>query len=76
MNSKEFMIARIKRDMTKKDISKILGISYNAWCVRERGNAAVTLEEAATLGRELGMSKEEWVAIFFDGKLPFRNEST
>lgn len=73
MNCTELKCARIRRKKSTTEMARAIGRSDSAWNQRERGETAVSLEEAGIIVKELCLSVEEFVTIFFDGDLPFRN---
>jgi len=56
-------------------MAEAIGNSMAAYNLRERGICPVTLEDARRLGPALGLSKEEFFMIFFDGDIPYRDET-
>jgi len=56
------------------DMAKAIGKHESTWAMKERGEIAISLEEAAIIGRELNLTEQEFIAIFFDTILPFRND--
>lgn len=72
MDCTELKCARIRRRKSTSEMANAIGKSDSAWNQRERGETAVALEEVAPISRELDLSEDEFIAIFFDGNLPYR----
>lgn len=72
MDCTELKCARIRRKKSTSEMAHAIGKSDAAWNQRERGETAVALDEVAPISRELGLTEDEFIAIFFDGNLPFR----
>ena len=75
MNPIELKCARIRHGKTTREMAEATGNSMAAYNLRERGVCPVTLEDARRLGPALGLSKEEFFTIFFDGDVPYREET-
>ncbi|MCI9507967.1 MAG: helix-turn-helix domain-containing protein [Oscillospiraceae bacterium] len=75
MNPIELKCARIRHGKTTREMAEAIGNSMAAYNLRERGVCPVTLEDARRLGPALGLSKEEFFTIFFDGDVPYREET-
>ena len=75
MNPIELKCARIRRGKTTREMAEVIGNSMAAYNLRERGICPVTLEDARKLGPALGLSKDEFFMIFFDGDIPYRNDT-
>lgn len=75
MNAIELKCARIRHGKTTREMAEAIGNSMAAYNLRERGICPVTLEDARRLGPALGLSKEEFFMIFFDGDIPYRKET-
>lgn len=75
MNPIELKCARIRRGKTTREMAEAIGNSMAAYNLRERGICPVTLEDARRLGPALGLSKEEFFMIFFDGDIPYQEET-
>lgn len=74
MDCTELKCARIRRKKSTADMARLIGKSDAAWNQRERGETEVSLKEAGDIGRELDLTEGEFIAIFFDGELPYRKE--
>ena len=75
MNPIELKCARIRRGKTTREMAEVIGNSMAAYNLRERGICPVTLEDAKKLGPALGLSEEEFFMIFFDGDIPYCQET-
>jgi hypothetical protein len=53
-------------------MAQAIGKSDASWGMKERGEVSISLDEAGVIGRELALTEQEFIAIFFDGNLPFR----
>lgn len=74
MNAIELKCARIRRGKTTREMAEAIENSMAAYNLRERGVCPVTLEDAKRLGPALGLTKDEFFMIFFDGVVPYRKE--
>lgn len=59
----------IEKDMTYKDVSKVLNISNTTVHSKLNGQTKFTCEEAETLSKALGLTASESIDIFFDSNL-------
>ena len=74
MNCTELKCARIRHKKSTGEMAQVIGKSDSAWNQRERGETEVSLKEVGLISRELQLTEREFIAIFFDGILPFRKE--
>lgn len=75
MNLTELKVARIRRGMKAKDLAKALDKSLDSYMKRESGSVSVTLSDIAALTKAMDLSLSEFVAIFFNGNLPFLQDN-
>ncbi len=74
MDCTELKCARIRRGKSTSQMAQAIGKSDASWGMKERGEVSISLDEAGVIGRELALTEQEFIAIFFDGNLPFRKE--
>lgn len=75
MNLTELKVARIRRGVKAQVIADALDKTVDSYIKRENGNVRITLSDAFTITNVLHLSLTEFVTIFFDGDLPFCQES-
>lgn len=75
MNLTELKVARIRRSIKAQVIADALGKTVDSYIKRENGNVGVTLSDTFIITNVLHLSLAEFVTIFFDGDLPFCQES-
>lgn len=75
MNPIELKVARMRRKVSGREAADALGITTDGYFKKEHGNASITLEESLVLTRLFELSLWEFVTIFFDGDLPFLQDS-
>lgn len=75
MNPTELKVARVRRHIAGRNAAKALCLSMDGYYKKEHGEARVTLSDAFTLTKFYGLTLTEFVAIFFDGDLPFLQDS-
>ena len=75
MNHLELKVARIRRKISGKDAGAALGLTVDGYFKKEHGDARLTLSDAFTLTKLFQLSLEEFTTIFFDGELPFLQNS-
>lgn len=61
---KELRVLRAKHDLTQKDLAQKLGVGKSAYCRKENGENAFSLEEVAKLKKIFSLTAEEVVKIF------------
>lgn len=71
MNPIELKIARIRRKISGKEAADALHLTIDGYLKKEHGNAGITLADALALAKAFDLTLDEFVSIFFDGKLPF-----
>lgn len=75
MNLTELKVARIRRGIKAQTIANALDKTVDSYIKRENGNVGITISDAFIITNVLHLSLEEFVTIFFDGDLPFCQES-
>lgn len=75
MNLIELKIARIRRGVKAREIANALGKTVDSYIKRENGNVRLTLSDVFTITNVLHLSLTEFITIFFDGILPFCENS-
>ncbi|MDE7192519.1 MAG: helix-turn-helix domain-containing protein [Oscillospiraceae bacterium] len=71
MNCLKLKGKRISLGVTRSGAGAVIGKNENTYAYKERGDTAITLDEAGKLAIDWKMSFEEFNDIFFDGILPF-----
>lgn len=71
MKASELKGLRVAKKASQMDVAQAIEKSLDSYSKKERGDVMFTLDEAAAIAVFLGMSYEQFDAIFFDGKLPF-----
>jgi DNA-binding XRE family transcriptional regulator len=75
MNPTELKVARMRRKMVGQNAADALGLTVDGYFKKEHGNAQIFLSDAFTLTKLFKLSFCEFVTIFFDGELPFCQDS-
>ena len=70
MNQLELEYARKKKGKSKEDMAAAIGKSVISYSKKERGEISFNDDEKHIIVRELGLTPEQFNAIFFDGSLP------
>ena len=73
MNGQMLKGFRVGKGMTQSDIGDMIEKSTDSYAKKERGEVEFTLDETAVIAIETGMNFDEFNAIFYNGRLPFRN---
>ena len=66
MNTGELKIARIRRNLSSKDLAKKLNWKPSVYSYKENGNRPLSLSDAQKIAKSLKLSPEEILLIFFD----------
>ena len=74
MNLTELRVARIRRGVKAQELADAIDRTVDSYIKRENGNVRVTLSDALIITQVLSLSLEEFIAIFFDGDLPFSKD--
>ena len=72
MNTLELEIARRRKGKTRRDMASAIGKCLNAYAKKETGKTPFSDKEKLILATELELSRDEFIAIFFDDVLPKR----
>ena len=72
MNGQKLKGFRVEKGKTQRDMGDMIEKSFDSYAKKERGEVEFTLDETAVIAIETGMSFEEFNAIFYDGRLPYR----
>lgn len=75
MNAQKLKGLRVEKGKTQKDCGDLIEKSHDSYAKKERGEVEITLNESLLLAIELGMDFDQFNAIFYDGRLPFRKIS-
>lgn len=70
MNRLELEYARKRKDKSKADMAAAIGKSVVSYAKKERGEVKFSDEEKVIVARELDLTHEQVISIFFDGNLP------
>lgn len=70
MNRLELEYARKRMDKSKADMAAAIGKSVVSYAKKERGEVKFSDEEKVIVARELDLTHEQVISIFFDGNLP------
>ena len=71
MNLTELKVARSRHGIKAKEIADALGKTVDSYIKRENGNVGITLSDIIVITKVMDLSLSEFVAIFFNGTLPF-----
>lgn len=66
----EIKVARMRRNLSQKDMAKKLGISALSYSKKERGDVRFTDPEKVIVAKELALTAAEVNEYFFDGLMP------
>lgn len=72
MDSLRLEYERKRRGRTKADMAKVIGKSENSYRKKEAGTVRFSDDEKLAVAADLGLTTEEFNAIFYDGNLPKR----
>lgn len=72
MNTVELEVARIRKGKSRRDMAAATGKCLNAYAKKETGKTPFSDKEKLILATELELSRDEFIAIFFDDVLPKR----
>lgn len=75
MNPTELKVARLRRKVVGQSAADALGLTTDGYYKKEHGTAQVFLSDAFTLTKLYKLTLWEFVTIFFDGDLPFLQDS-
>lgn len=70
MNSLELKAERIRNGKSIKDMADALGITYDAYIRKEKGEVGFSAEQIIVTSNELCLTADKINLIFFDCRLP------
>ena len=65
LNVNEFKAARVRRGLTQEELAKRIGITPSKMSLKENGKALFSIRDIDAIIRELGLSGNEILNIFF-----------
>lgn len=75
MNEFELKVARMRRKVTGKQLAKVLKVTPDGYFKKEQVGTRITILDSLIITKYLKLSMSEFTNIFFDGELPFLEES-
>lgn len=72
MNGQMLKGFRVGRGKTQKNYADLIEKSVDSYSKKERGEVEFTLDEALAIVVNSGMEFDDFNAIFYDGRLPYR----
>lgn len=72
MNGRMLKGFRVSHGKTQKNYADLIEKSTDSYAKKERGEVEFTLNEALAIATDSGMDFDEFNAIFYDGRLPYR----
>lgn len=75
MNGLELKLARMRSGFSQKEVADELGKKLDSYSKKERGEVNFFSDEILKLTLMFDLTPEQFNLIFFDNKLPFRNNN-
>lgn len=75
MNGLELKLARMRSGFSQQEVADELGKKLDSYSKKERGEVNFFSDEILKLTLMFDLTPEQFNLIFFDNKLPFRNNN-
>lgn len=75
MNGLELKLARMRSGFSQQEVADELGKKLDSYSKKERGEVNFFSDEILKLTLMFDLTPEQFNLIFFDNKLPFRNDN-